>query len=447
MCGLIGIAGHIGIKEEKAFKQGLIIDTLRGEHSTGALIVDRGLDSKATIVKQVGNAFELLYDRRFDEAMKGFHKVLLGHNRFATQGQVNKVNAHPYDFHPIYGAHNGTLTQRYELQDGHKFTVDSQALYNHISLFGVEEAIGKVVGAWALTWWDAEQETINLLRNNERTLYTALSEDERTLFWSSEWEMLQLILNRNDIKYDKIKIVPLDTWVSIKLGPEGEMDKAKIKKVTGKKLKPATNSYLGSSYNGRGNTLPATVPAVNQNAATTPPRDSKVTRKGVVMELGEKRTDVHLASYMPCTDAENPDAKIRLYLNRGDELVWKKGFIVKGDINTYLTAEGGYYKVTQSSVVLGTLEEQVNFDDKMGRFLPMDKKDLDSKKVIELTSKRAKFVDHKGHKLTKEEFEKEYPTCAWCSADIVAEEANELTKGGDCLCPSCKTNPDVKTYL
>lgn len=440
MCGLIGVAGHIGVKEEKVFKQGLIIDTLRGEHSTGALVVDRGAESKTTIVKQVGNAFELLYDRRFDDAMKGFHKVLLGHNRFATQGAVNKLNAHPYEFHPIYGAHNGTLTQRYDLQDGHKFSVDSQALYNHISLFGVEDAIGKVMGAWALSWWNAEEETINLLRNNERTLYTAMSSDEKTIFWSSEWEMLQLVLNRNEIKYDKIKIVPLDSWISIKLGPDGEMEKAKVKKVIGKKPKPAQNSYLGSSYNGR-NAL-----AINSNAATTPPKDNKVCRKGAVLELGAKVCDVHLAPYMPCTDAENPEAKIRLYLNRGDELVWKKGFIVKGDINTYLTAEGGYFKVTQSSVVLGSLEEQVNFDDKMGRFQPVDYA-KETSKVIEMVSNKAKYLDHKGHKLTKEEFEKEYPTCAWCSADIVAEEANELTKGGDCLCPTCKVNPDVKTYL
>src|SRR5690606_12710188 len=173
MCALMSIIGKITLKEEKIFKQGLIVDSLRGEHSTGVAITRRGKDGETFIAKQVGNPFELLNDKRFDKAMAGVNRVLLGHNRYATQGSINKANAHPFEFWPVYGAHNGTLIERHSLEDNNLFSVDSQALLNHIAAHGVEDAIPKVRGAWALTWWNEEDSTFNILRNKERTLYTA----------------------------------------------------------------------------------------------------------------------------------------------------------------------------------------------------------------------------------------------------------------------------------
>lgn len=452
MCGLIGLIGEINVKDEKAFKQGLIIDTLRGEHSTGAVVVDVGKESRATIVKQVGNAFELLNDKRFDAAMMGRHKVLIGHNRYATQGEVNKANAHPFEFNGIYGAHNGTLSQRYMLEKSTDFKVDSQALYNHISLYGIEDAVSKIQGAWALTWWDSNEQTFNLLRNDERTLYTALANDNKTLYWCSEWEMLQLILNRNLVKYDKIKEVTPDTWMSIELDAGGGMDKPRLKKVAAKKPPVIIqNRYTGYSPNSQNATkTTTTTTATNTGNSVVALVDKQITRKGAVLEIGAKQFDNHMAPYYECLDADHPKAKIRLYLNRGDENIWKKDFIIKGDILSYLTAEGGYYKVSQSSVVLGSLEEQVKFDEKMGRFKELNQEGgtaVAVKVETKATTGKKVFLDHNGSLITKAQWITQYSHCAWCSADIDPNAENALTKGGDVLCPDCKTNPDVKTYL
>ena len=40
MCGLIGVAGKIGIKENRAFQYLIQLDVIRGPHSTGICFVD-----------------------------------------------------------------------------------------------------------------------------------------------------------------------------------------------------------------------------------------------------------------------------------------------------------------------------------------------------------------------------------------------------------------------
>lgn len=422
MCGNVGVAGILNVAEEKAFKQLLVVDVLRGEHSTGVAVIPRH-NAEPKIAKQVGNPFELFNDKRFDTAMGGMNRVIIGHNRFATQGAVNKANAHPFDFDNVVGAHNGTLSNKHALEGGNNFTVDSQALYNHIDKHGVEDAITKCMGAWALVWWDKNAETLNFLRNSERTLYTVMSEDGKKIFWASEWEMLNLVMNRNGMKYDKIKTVPVDTWVSIPVDSQGNLGEKVETKVAGKK--PVVVVYQGG-YKGN------VQPAGNKNVS-----NGVVTRTGALFEIGEKFVDLNGAEYLSCLDAINKDIKVRLYINKGDEKHWRNGFVIKGDLLTYSSSEGGYYKITQSTVVLATTEEQVRFDTLAGRF-------QQPSNVISLPPT---YKTHKGTWVAKEEWERLYPQCAWCTVDLVAENVNVFSKDGDCVCPDCSADEEVNKYL
>src|SRR5690606_19875606 len=192
MCGHVGMAGELTLDAEKAFRTLLILDTLRGEHSTGVLGVGRYTNEPA-IVKQVGSPFELFNDQRYDQKIeKVLNKVLLGHNRYATQGKINKANAHPYEFGSIIGAHNGTISNKHALNKGSTFDVDSQAIINSIDEEGIEATIPKLRGAWALVWWDMIDDTINFIRNSERTLYMCWSQDKKMMFWASEMWMLEI---------------------------------------------------------------------------------------------------------------------------------------------------------------------------------------------------------------------------------------------------------------
>lgn len=437
MCGHVGVAGLITHKEEKLFKQGLIVDSLRGEHSTGVLAVYKGAD-EPSIAKQVGNPFELFNDKRFDKTMLRSKRVLLGHNRYATMGAVNKYNAHPFQFNHIYGAHNGTLRSWYDLEGYKDFQVDSQALFHHISLHGVESAVGSVTGAWALVWWDEKEQELNFLRNDQRTFYIAMNDLGTLLFWASEKEMLQLLLARNQVKHSEIVPLDVDQWVRFPIDKAGNIEKPIVKKVTGKKIIATTTSTI---WRGGNHITHINRSSIEQNTTTKPKNivttcDHRLIRDNVLMEIGRKQLDIRRAAYVHCTDAENPSVKIRLYLKPGDEFLWRDKFIIVGRIGSFTTEEGGYYKVVHSTVRTGTPQEQITYDEIMGRY-----DDAEVNPIIET------FPDHKGVFLTKAEWEKKYPSCAWCSVDLVAEEKNHISKDGDAVCPDCSENTEVSMYL
>jgi len=87
----------------------LLLDYLRGVDSTGLAAV-RNKDSEVKVVKAAVNPIDLFGYKNFDMVLTGAtSKVLIGHNRAATLGKVNNVNAHPFHCGAVVGAHNGTL--------------------------------------------------------------------------------------------------------------------------------------------------------------------------------------------------------------------------------------------------------------------------------------------------------------------------------------------------
>lgn len=199
MCGLVGVAGHVSVKEEGVFKRLLELDTIRGPHSTGILAVDSAGNTQ--VVKKVGTPWDLYQYKQVDEIFRASLSVLMGHNRWATKGKINHINAHPFEHEHIIGAHNGTLRNQSLLINHKKFEVDSDNIFYSISEVGVDETIVKTCGAFALTWYDTEQETMNFIRNDERPLWICESEDKRTVFWASEKWMLEVTLGIAGVKY------------------------------------------------------------------------------------------------------------------------------------------------------------------------------------------------------------------------------------------------------
>jgi glucosamine 6-phosphate synthetase-like amidotransferase/phosphosugar isomerase protein len=117
--------------EEDAFRHLLIIDSLRGEDSTGAAFVNSVGD--VHLAKTVGDPFQLVETVAFEAGMRQANKCLIGHNRSATFGNVIRKNAHPFIAGEIIGAHNGTLANKSALLDGYKYDTDSEALFNSIN--------------------------------------------------------------------------------------------------------------------------------------------------------------------------------------------------------------------------------------------------------------------------------------------------------------------------
>ena len=89
MCGLVGVAGNIFTTDRKAFRNLLVLDTLRGDHSTGTATVSAG--GKIEVAKGVGHPYNLFdaFKDIFDKdgiPKSSVSKVIMGHNRYATMG-------------------------------------------------------------------------------------------------------------------------------------------------------------------------------------------------------------------------------------------------------------------------------------------------------------------------------------------------------------------------
>lgn len=460
MCGHVGIAGDMNGTHDKILKTLLILDSLRGEDSTGVAFVSK-FTGTVSVAKQLGDPFNLFQDNKFENNMKKLNKVFIGHNRYATSGGVSKTGAHPFEFDTLVGAHNGTLGSKFRLEDHNDFKVDSQALYHNIEKNGLKAAIaplGAVGNSWSLVWWDKIEQTINFLRNKERPLWMARTEDGNVLFWASEYWMLDVALHRAGIKFGPIFQTEEDTHYSVHIDNKGQMQKPKVSKVEADPVVYA-QQYAGSNYRGSpsqttntatqkpvqnnvvqlpapANTATAVTPATSKGVDVSKKETSPfvkhsglassgsfLTSKKRVFELLKGQRDGNGAMFISLFDPLEPYIDIRLYPHKTDVFLFDcEGSEIIADVSEYCTADTtalrGYYKVSPWTVSLsGTTLEQVTVEER--------------------------FADHRGTLITEIEWKEQYSLCSWCSELLDPINRNRFTHGGDCLCPGCSTNSEV----
>ena len=209
----------MGPDEKRVFASLQMFSQLRGRDSTGLAVVPFVADQPIKIFKELGGVETLVIEHKEAFDQKTWHlnistsgKCLIGHHRHATSGSISAENAHPFELDNIIGCHNGTLfdSSIVDLPSYSKDLIDSQVILKEIdSGKPLNEIIEYVRGAWALVWWNKEEQTLNMCRNDERTLHVAITDDNRTLFWASESWMLDVSLRRAGFKPDKFKT--LDT--------------------------------------------------------------------------------------------------------------------------------------------------------------------------------------------------------------------------------------------
>lgn len=199
MCGLVGFFGGYSKKHDDAFQDLLIIDSIRGPHSTGVVFVPQNQDSY-DIAKAACLPQELPYFTDYRKLFNRLNVALLGHNRYATIGKITDENAHPFGFDHIAGMHNGTIRNKWKLPDGRDFDTDSEAIMYSLALQGIDETYKLIEGAAALVWWDGKEKSVNFVQNGERPLTFAHTKDNRAVFYASESWMLRAVSERHKLE-------------------------------------------------------------------------------------------------------------------------------------------------------------------------------------------------------------------------------------------------------
>lgn len=287
MCGHVGIAGKMEFKDEMTMKRLFLYDYFRGPDSTGLASLRK--DGSVRIAKVASNPINLFDMQRFKDALSGYNStVLLGHNRAATKGAVNDLNAHPYQYDHIVGAHNGTLDKSSwdALNNvlGYKTDVDSQAIFACIAKIGIEETVKLLRGAWALVWIDTSDNSLNFLRNKERSFWYAYDDKFDRVFWASEYPFIQAAVKLSAQSYtlaaDKeghTFFSTLENWwykYDIKaFGSLTERPKPRVKELKGKEAAAYTASpfhdYRGSHTAVTGTTGTVTHPGSRPTQTTS----------------------------------------------------------------------------------------------------------------------------------------------------------------------------------
>jgi len=247
MCGLNGVYGEIGEKEKKAFSILSMLSQLRGKDSTGVGLIYKKKKQKPKILKRLGGQESLAlenpahFDQRDWRLKEHGLLCIIGHNRWKTVGDLVEENAHPFHHGSVVGCHNGTVGEYWikDFKNFEKKLTDSEVIIKELaSNKTIQEIIEYIYGAWAFVWFDTNKRSLNMCRNKERTLFVAVTEDKKTLFWASEIWMLQTALLRSGIELKKIQTVVTDKHLVFKIKNNGEVELSNVEEAKGGKTRP-----------------------------------------------------------------------------------------------------------------------------------------------------------------------------------------------------------------
>lgn len=441
MCGIVVAAGQLAYKQEQAFKNLLILDALRGIDSTGIASIGRQA-LPPVVAKQVGNPYDLLETTTAEKIFRRANNVLIGHNRFATQGTVNRKNAHPFEFDNLVGVHNGTLTNKYQLPNGIDYSVDSQALYACMNEKGVRATLDIIQGAWSLVWYDYNKHTLNFLRNKERPMFIAYDKVTNALYAASEKWMLHIATSRQQVDIADPFATDEDVHYEFKIDPDGKVNEPVLTEMKAKEAVVYYGGFRQQEQRSLSLVSAHAQPEAKKAGVVPPSPDGAnepdpgyVGKEGVILRIMAAGVDEYGARFFMCHDAAHPGRLIRMFLSRHDRPESYIDKHITATIGKYYKTSGrnrqGYYKVDYGSVKLyRPIAAAIHLDDEVEEDVP------------EL------FPAASGTMLDKKAWQNEHGTCAWCTTEIDPEHnAHRFTSSGDVLCGDCANDPEVKDYV
>jgi hypothetical protein len=299
-------------------------------------------------------------------------RILVGHNRKATQGSINSINAHPFHSGNIVLVHNGTLRGDHK-KDYAPVDVDSHALAIAFDEQGAENVIPKINGAFALIWWDVSKNRLFAVRNDERPL-SIVETDEFYVVLSEPWMAMQLLAREHKKVLDVIDIEP-GKLHEFEIGGNYTIKDIEVQKgyyannytgVTGRHKVQTGGAQTPSVQTGKSHSSSANTTGAgskNQSGTTSTttsqkPQTALTVVKAVQQARGEgqaahggveagkaPRTPMDAAAHVPCDDfMVGQTILVKLYemkLNDSQDLYYCRGKVAEPncpeiDVATYL---------------------------------------------------------------------------------------------------------------
>lgn len=224
MCGLVAMftTRKVGFfqADVSEFNQMMVLNSLRGSHSTGKAGINFRVQSPVPeVVKSIGSPYNLQNFNdtvEFDKRFLSSYTAVIGHGRYATTGDVNADNAHPFIERHITMAHNGVIRNFDLLKPDYPNTeVDSHVVCKMLADKPAKEVLESIVGAYVLIWFDSKEKTFNVARNSERPLFITKLKNSETLLFASEKETIIWNATRNKTPVEdivEIKPLTIHTW-------------------------------------------------------------------------------------------------------------------------------------------------------------------------------------------------------------------------------------------
>lgn len=289
---------------------------------------------------------------------------------------------------------------------------------------GVYETIPKLNGAFALTWYDKLDATVNLIRNNERTLFYAISNDRKTIAWASEAWMIIVAAQQAGLDFGEPQDVPVGVLHTFEV-PMGlvatAFEKVRLRKL---ELYKAPLRVVQSSTS-------STSTATQGGNTAKVKRPFSEYQKYVGKECSFFVGNVGLSrtgqSFIQCWACDDSDISIRVFAAVDGDL-WKKLMdstnFFKGLAKNYTSCDNGYLTID-----LRTIEE---FED-AGNDAPAEV-----------------AVGFENEELSEKEFSlRTAKGCAWCACPVLFTDHPNVVwfAKRDFLCPDCGEQEDLQIYI
>lgn len=173
MCGIIALISKkltgFSELELKLFSQALYANALRGADSTGIFSITK--EGNIHLIKDNVDANTFLKSNVIKKEFENYYlnsRILVGHNRAATKGNITDKNAHPFLINDTVLVHNGTIYEHKLLANTE---TDSEAICSAISEKPYKEVLENISGAFALIFYKANEKKLYVIKNKERPLW------------------------------------------------------------------------------------------------------------------------------------------------------------------------------------------------------------------------------------------------------------------------------------